>query len=202
MIKLSWRHSPLEKNELIRDEMSQNIINAAKELVDVYGRSEVTVRKILRKLDITNRVFYNRFHNVEEVMEILYENTIMMIRESISYGIDPDKDFFEQIINIVANTLDASYDYKKKFSDYCFQSDSVSKGNFYWWKNEIKILLEYAVERGLIKPVDSDGLSYAIWCFCRGYNADAVSRNLPKEEAIENFKYCFRFLLDGLKNQD
>ena len=55
------------------------------------------------------------------------------------------------------------------------------------------------MERKLIKNVDAEGLSYAIWCFCRGYNADAVSRNLPKDETIENFKYCFRFFLDGLK---
>ena len=189
----------MDKQDLIRDEMSQNIIDTAQELVEVYGSSGVTVRRILRKLNITNRVFYNRFHNVEEVMEILYENTILMIRDSISSGIDMEGDFFEQVINIVAKTLDASYDYKKKFNDYCFHSDSVSGGNFIWWKNEIRKMIEYAIERDLIKKVDADGLSYAIWCFCRGYNADAVSRNLPKEEAIRNFKYCFGFLLEGLK---
>ncbi len=189
----------LDKQELIRDEMSQNIIDAAQELVEIHGRSGVTVRRILRKLNITNRVFYNRFHNVEEVMEILYENTVLMVRESISSVINPDVDFFEQVVNIVAKTLEASYDYKKKFNDYCFQSDSLSDVNFDWWKNEIKGLIEYAMERDLIKTVDSEGLSYAIWCFCRGYNADAVSRNLPKEEAVNNFKYCFSFLMEGLK---
>lgn len=191
----------MDKQEMIRDEMSQNIIDTAQDLVEEFGSSGVTVRRILRKLGITNRVFYNRFHNVEEVMEILYENTILMIRESISSGIDPNGDFFEQVINIVAKTLDASYDYKKKFNDYCFQSDSLSGGNFIWWKNEIQGMIDYAVEHDLIMPVDSDGLSYAIWCFCRGYNADAVSRNLPKEEAIRNFKYCFGFLLEGLKKR-
>ena len=184
---------------MICDEMSQKIIDTAKELVSVHGRSGVTVRRILQSLNITNRVFYNRFHNVEEVMEILYKNTVIKIRESISYGIDPEGDFFEQVTNIVASTLDASYDYKKRFNDYFFQSDSLSAANFDWWKNEIKRLIEYAMERDLIKQVDAEGLSYAIWCFCRGYNADAVSRNLPKEEAIENFKYCFGFLMEGLK---
>jgi AcrR family transcriptional regulator len=185
---------------MIRDEMSQKIIDAAKELVSVHGRGGVTVRRILRHLNITNRVFYNRFHNVEEVMEILYENTVIKIRESISSGIDPDGDFFEQVSNIVAKTLDASYDYKKRFNDYFFQSDSKSEANFDWWKNEIEKLIEYAIEKKLIKQVDASGLSYAIWCFCRGYNADAVSRNLPKQEAIDNFKYCFGFLMEGLKN--
>lgn len=191
----------MDKQELICDEMSQKILDTAEELVKDYGRTGVTVRRILQRLGITNRVFYNRFHNVEEVMEILYVDTIVRIRESISCGIDPNADFFEQVIEIVAKTLDASYDYKKKFNDYCFQSDSLSTSNFQWWKNEIKGMIEYGIGRGLLKPVDAEGLSYAVWCFCRGYNADAVSRNLPKEEAIENFKYCFGIFLDGMKKE-
>jgi AcrR family transcriptional regulator len=191
----------VDKQELICDEMSQKILDTAEELVKDYGRTGLTVRRILQRLGITNRVFYNRFHNVEEVMEILYVNTIVRIRESISCGIDPNADFFEQVIEIVAKTLDASYDYKKKFNDYCFQSDSLSTSNFQWWKNEIKGMIEYGIGRGLLKPVDAEGLSYAVWCFCRGYNADAVSRNLPKEEAIENFKYCFGIFLDGMKKE-
>ena len=64
---------------------------------------------------------------------------------------------------------------------------------------KIKKLIDYAKSHGLIKDVDSDVMSYAIWCFCRGYNADSVGRGLPKEEAVKNFKYSFGFLLDGLK---
>jgi len=190
-----------DKNELINDEMSQKIVDAAGELVTLYGREGVTVRSILRKLDITNRVFYNRFHNVEEVLEILYFKMVTKIRESISVDIDPNKDFFEQVTDMVVNTLSMTYDHKKRFNDYCFKSDSMSASNFAWWTQEIKNLIEYAKKRDLVKDVDSDRLSYAIWCFCRGYNADAVSRNLPKEEAIRNFRYCFGFLLDGIKKE-
>ena len=66
-------------------------------------------------------------------------------------------------------------------------------------QNEIIKLIEYAKKEKLLKDVDSYAVSYAIWCFCRGYNADAVGRKLPKEEAVKNFKYSFGFLLDGLR---
>ncbi len=189
----------MDKQSLICDKMSDEIVFAAKALITENGRSGVTVRKVLQKLGITNRVFYNRFHNIEEVLEIVYENTALEIRKSISKPIDLTKDFFEQIIDIVADTLALCYDKKKSFNDYFFQSDSVSCSNYDWWKNEIKRLISLAIERDLIKSVDVDGMSYAIWCFCRGYNADAVSRNIPRDEAINNFKYCFGFLLDGLR---
>ena len=55
------------------------------------------------------------------------------------------------------------------------------------------------MEKGYVKQLDSKILSYSIWCFVRGYNADAVGRNLPREEAVEIFKYSFSFLLEGIK---
>jgi AcrR family transcriptional regulator len=190
------------KHEMIYDEMSEKILMTAKDIATEYGGSAVTVRKILKELGITNRVFYNRFHNVNEVLEILYKETVVKIRESLSAAIDERKDFFDHVTDIVANTLSISYDHKKRFNNYIFQNDSVSSSNYSWWINEIIRLIEYAKAKKLIKDVDSKGLSYAIWCFCRGYNADAVSRNIPKEDAIRNFKYCFGLLLDGLKNQN
>ena len=71
-----------ETKGLIKDETSKKIIAAAEKIATESG--EVTVRKILRELGVTNRVFYNRFHNVDEVLEIVYTNTISRIRESMS----------------------------------------------------------------------------------------------------------------------
>ena len=190
-----------EKNvTLISDDMSKRIIDTAAILVTTHGASSITVRKILKELDITNRVFYNRFHNIDEVLEIVYRDTILKIRESIT-KFDPEKDFFIQAADIVADTLIMSYDNKMQFNDYVFRSDSISKDNFGWWRNEIKKLLTFAMDNGLIKNVDCDVLSYSIWCFCRGYNADAVGRKLPREEAVANFKYSFGIFLDGMRKR-
>lgn len=185
-----------EKPRLIKDKMSDKIVEAAERLATNFG--DVTVRKILQKLNITNRVFYNRFHNIEEVLEIVYKNTVIKVRESIATEYDGKQDFFDYVTDAVAATLIASYDIKMKFNQYVFELDSVSKSNYDWYMDRIKKLFSYAQEKGIIKEVDAEVLSYAIWCFCRGYNADAVMR-MPKEEGVEKFKYSFRFLLDGLK---
>ena len=185
-----------KKNVLIKDEMSDRIIQAVGEIVTSSG--EVTVRKIMRKLGITNRVFYNRFHNVNEVLKIVYDDMIVKVRESMDTPYDGKGDFFEYVVDAVALTLIASYDVKMKFNQFVFEYDSVSQSNYEWYMTKIKSLFSYARERGLIKEMDVDVMSYSIWCFCRGFNADAVSR-MPKEEAVEKFKYSFRVLLDGLK---
>ena len=187
------------KDNLICDEMTQRIIDTAERLAVEDGTESLNVRKILKTLDITNRVFYNRFHNIGEVLDIIYEKTVLKIRESIMLDFDKEKDFFEQVIDIVANTLVMSYDNKMNFNSYVFESDSTLRSNFEWWQREIIKLIEYAKKEKLLKDVDSSAVSYAIWCFCRGYNADAVGRKLPRDEAIKNFRYSFAFLLEGLK---
>ncbi len=187
------------KKGLIWDEMSEKIVDTAEKLAYSVGAHTITVRKILVELGITNRVFYNRFHNIDEVLRIVYKKTVMKIRTGVISEIDEKSDFFERIMDIAVNSLIVSYETKNRFSQYVFETDSASDSNHEWWTGEIKKYIEYGKKNGYIKDVDSDVLSYSIWCFCRGYNADAVARNIDREKAIENFRYSFGFLLDGLK---
>ncbi len=189
------------KAELISDEMSDKIIDAAYKLVVDNGAHEVTVRMILKELDITNRVFYNRFHNIEEVLGIISQKTIMKVRESLRFKFDKNIDFFEQIMGVVEKTLILSYETRMGFAHYVFENDSVSDDNYRWWTNEIKIILDYAVENGYIIEVNTEKASYAIWCFIRGFNADAIGRNMPLEEALDKYRYGFSFIMNGLKKQ-
>jgi hypothetical protein len=127
---------------------------------------------------------------------------VQKIRDTIPNEFDPQKDFFEQVIDFVSNTLVISYRTKSHFNYYVFENDSVSDYNYSWWMQKIREIIEYAKEKKYIKNVDSEVMSYSIWCFCRGYNADAVGRGVPMHEAIKNFKYSFAFLLEGLKVQE
>ena len=190
------------KTQLIRDEMSERIVLAAQSIVERAGAGELTVREILKNLNITNRVFYNRFHNIGEVLAIVYRNTALRVRESITANVEgmSKEEFFEHVNDVLTNVLTISYDTKKGINQYVFDSDSITRTNFEWWRKEISKMIDYAKSREYIKNVDSDAMSYAIWCFCRGYNADAISRGVPMEEAIANFKYSFSILLDGMKN--
>ena len=184
---------------LINDEMSQKIIDAVEEIAMEGGAATLTVRQILRKLDISNRVFYNRFPNIESVLDIVYRQTIVKIRSALESPIKIEDDFFEYAKDVICRSLLVSYEVKMNFNQYIFEEDSLGELNRTWWTDEIKKLIIFAKEHKLIKEVDEDILAYSIWCFCRGYNADAVARGLPKEKAVEDFKYSFSFLLEGLK---
>ena len=180
--------------------MSDRILLCAEQLATAEGAHTLTVRRILQTMNITNRVFYNRFRNIEEVLEILYHSMVAKIRESITpEATDSAEAFFRHVTTIVEKSLIMSYENKMQFNSYIFENDSHSQTNFEWWHKEIKKLIEYAKNQHYIRDVDADVMSYAIWCFCRGYNADAVGRALPMEHALANFRYSFGILLDGMR---
>ena len=189
---------PVE-GELINDDMSKRIISTAEQIAYDAGAESLTVRRILQALGVTNRVFYNRFHNIGEVLDIIYKNTAQKIRDILPEELDGKKDFFEQVTELVASALAISYHSKRQLNSYVFENDSASDANCRWWTEKIRDIIEYAKKKRYIKDVDSEAMSYSIWCFCRGYNADAVGRGLPMDEAIKNFKYSFGFLLDGMR---
>ena len=64
------RQADTKNDDRIRDEMSERIIEVAEQLATTEGAGTLTVRKILQTMDITNRVFYNRFRNIGDVLKI------------------------------------------------------------------------------------------------------------------------------------
>lgn len=190
----------VSQNGLIVDEMSERIIEVTERMAMTNGAHTVNVRKILLELDITNRVFYNRFRNVDDVLDVVYQKVSEQIRTNVNWKCDTQEEFFERVTDMVANTLIRSYDLKKQFNQYMFENDSRSQINYEWWMSNIKEMLIYAKEKGYVRAdADVDMLNYSLWCFWRGYNADAVGRGIPKDEAVKNCKYSFGIILDGLR---
>lgn len=187
--------------KLICDDISDEIIKITEEIVIKDGVKNVNVSKILSELGVTNRVFYNRFHNIDEVLEIIYKKAVFEMRKSLSSDYDMRTQYFDYVIDVSVKVLLNTYDVKREFSQYMFNLDSYTSENRIWWTNAIKKLIEVGKEIGQVKDVDSDMLSYTIWCFFRGYNADAVKRNMSREDAIENFKFGLNCIFDGIRKR-
>ena len=188
----------LPQQERIHDDISDQIVEIVARIVAEEGAHKVTVRKITDELGVTNRVFYNRFSNIDEVLRIVYRNAVVQMHENIKPDFH-DKEGFEQFcMDTAVNVLMQTYDVKMQFRRYVFEHDSLTEENRVLWYDKIKKYYQFALEQGFAKPVDADALCYAIWCFCRGYYADSVSRQLSREEAVRYFTFCFTCLLHGV----
>lgn len=187
--------------EMIRDEICDNIIASARKLAREKNVGKVTVRDILKDLGITNRVFYNRFHNINEVLEVLYEDTVSKVRESLALPWDENTDYWEHIKFVASRTLVLSYESRQNMSQYVFTADVSTNDNHDWWNQEIRRLIAIGKEHNYIRPdLDEQAVGYSIWCFIRGFNADAMGRKLSKDDALEQFYAGFDCFIRGMKN--
>lgn len=188
------------KQEMIHDEVSEEILACVDRLARQRSAEKNTVRDVLKELGITNRVFYNRFHNMDEVLNLLYQKMIHQVRESLTIPWQEGTDFLAHVKRIAAQTLIVSYTCKENLSRFVFDTDSVSDENYRWWVQEIKKLIALGQQHGQIREdLDGQMLSYAVWCFIRGFNADAMARNLSREEALTRFDYGFGIFLEGIR---
>ena len=185
--------------ELICDEVSSEIIRIAERMVREDGVESVNVRRIITEMGVTNRVFYNRFKNIDEVLEFIYKKSVIRMRDSVISDYDLKTDFYNYVMDIAVKALEQTYDVKKQFSQYMFEFDSKTNENCEWWTESIKKIIDVAIATNQIREVDSYALGYTLWSFLRGYNVDALKRGLSKEEAVERFKISFGYLLDGVK---
>lgn len=183
---------------LIRDEISEKIIGIAADLTREQGAHCVNVRKIITRLGVTNRVFYNRFKNCDEVLRIVYSRAVVQTREAIVPDFSDRESFVRFCLDAAEQVLISTYDMKMQFSRYVFEHDSLTEENRLWWKTHIIRNYEYALEKGYVREADTDALCYAIWCFCRGYYADIAARGMQKEDAVRYFRFGFRCLLNGI----
>lgn len=188
------------KQEMIHDEVSEEILACVDRLARQRSAEKNTVRDVLKELGITNRVFYNRFHNMDEVLNLLYQKMIHQVRESLTIPWQEGTDFLAHVKRIAAQTLIVSYTCKENLSRFVFDTDSVSDENYRWWVQEIKKLIALGQQHGQIREdLDGQMLSYAVWCFIRVFNADAMARNLSREEALTRFDYGFGIFLEGIR---
>lgn len=187
--------------ELISDSISDDIVRTAEDLVAKYGVKNVTVRKIINEMGVSNRVFYNRFHNLREVLEIVYRRAVLRLRGSIVSEYSIRNDFYNYFMDIAEKVLVNTYEVKQEFIQYMFEFDSDSDSNRSWWTKKIIKIINIGKRSGFVKEdVNSEILSYTIWAFFRGYNADAVKRKLSKEDAVKYFKAGIDYLIDGVRN--
>ena len=187
-----------ENKRIIKDQMACKIVDTAEKIIIEKGIEYLNVSKILRELSITNRVFYNRFHNLQDVLIEIYKKILVQKRELISVEYDGKQDFFEYVTNLATNFLELAFDLQKKFNFFIFGSDIFTNENYEWYLNKIKGLIKIGRDYDLLKDFDDEAMSYYIWCSCRGINTDIVTR-MGKDEAIRIFKSSFKYLLEGIK---
>ena len=72
-----------KRPDKIQDALSEQIVQIVAQLAAEEGAHKVTVTQVINALGMANRVFYNRFSNIDEVLQIVYRNAVRQMHENI-----------------------------------------------------------------------------------------------------------------------
>lgn len=192
---------PYSRGTKIEDEISLKIIDTAMEIASEEGIASLTVSKIINRMDVTNRVFYNRFKDVPDVIAAVYDKVVFQLRGCFDTPYDGKQDLCEYIMGLAVSVLKKTYETKLHFAGYLYNYDIFLDENREWWINHMIPLIDLGIEQGIFKKTDSRLLAYSVWCYCRGFNASSVGNNLSKEEAIKAFKLGFKCFMNGARKE-
>ena len=182
----------------LEDETSKTIIATAAQIARREGMEELTVKRVLTELKVSNRVFYNRFRNIDDVIQVLYEDLVQEIRSSLERVQQPAQSYPDYLLELAVAAVEKIYQNTLHFKQYLFSYQVANDTNRDWWLKKIQQLLRSGMEQGELKVNDPVKMSYGVWCFCLGFHRDAVGEELTEQEAMDAFREAFSCLIQGM----
>ena len=182
----------------LEDETSKTIIATAAQIARREGMEELTVKRVLTELKVSNRVFYNRFRNIDDVIQVLYEDLVQEIRSSLEQVQQPAQSYPDYLLELAVAAVEKIYQNTLHFKQYLFSYQVANDTNRDWWLQKIQQLLRRGMEQGELKVNDPVKMSYGVWCFCLGFHRDAVGDELTEQEAMDAFREAFSCLIQGM----
>ncbi|MBE7042550.1 MAG: TetR/AcrR family transcriptional regulator [Ruminococcaceae bacterium] len=184
----------------IEDETTVTIIRVAKEIAQKEGIEQLSVKRILTEMKVSNRVFYNRFRNIEDVIELLYEQAVNSFRGIIDLSLlEQSENYYETLENLAVNVVRCLYQNNIHFRARLLTYEASKDNNRNWWITQIQDILRNGVERGLLRPMDELAVARGIWCFCLGFHKEALGNSVSEQDAISSFRASFSIFISGMK---
>ena len=187
---------------MLQDETADEILRIAKEICKTEGAGQVTVRKIITQMGVTNRVFYNRYRSRDALLYQIYSEAVTEMHRCVDPHYTDKDSFFQFCLETGEQVLGQTYDIKRQFKDYYFAHTELTDHNRDWWSEQVRRHYTIAHENGWIQVTDIEKIGVSLWCMCRGYLEDAAVRAFTKDEALQAFRFGMTCYLKGLMEME
>ena len=115
------------KGVKLEDELTDQIVDVATKIAYTDGVAHISVKRIINELGVSNRVFYNRFKNIQDVLDIVYHRIVKQMRECINTEYDESCDYYDYLQNIGVAVLKRTYEDKLHFSQWISKGPSFNE---------------------------------------------------------------------------
>lgn len=192
------REEQKTRSEMIR----QEILDTALEIGIQEGFGEVSVRKIIKKMQYSTGIIYHHFKDKQEIIDAIEEKETGWLRSQIIELLDDTKDIISEMETVFHRIMKLAFEEPEKYNLIVLHKYSRKKSDQPEWISYLSKNLKKGMENGLIREMDPQKAAFSIWSSFLGFNL-MISRHtdLTMKQAEEIFETQFSMIVNGIVNE-
>jgi AcrR family transcriptional regulator len=192
------REEQKTRSEMIR----QEILDTALEIGIQEGFGEVSVRKIIKKMQYSTGIIYHHFKDKQEIIDAIEEKETGWLRSQIIELLDDTKDIISEMETVFHRIMKLAFEEPEKYNLIVLHKYSRKKSDQPEWISYLSKNLKKGMENGLIREMDPQKAAFSIWSSFLGFNL-MISRHtdLTMKQAEEMFETQFSIIVNGIVNE-
>ena len=175
------------------------ILDTALQIGLEEGFGELSVRKIIRRMNYSTSIIYYHFHDKQEIIDALVETESRRLAMMINKVVSGKNGLRKNLENAFRFITELVVNEPEKFNLIVLRKySSVTSGNSPWIEY-IRRDMEKAIARGEMHRVDPGRAAFCVWSSFLGFHLMlSLKKKLTKKRAEELFRVQFRIILNGI----
>ena len=196
------------RRERLRTQMRDEILAAARSIVQEQGFKELSMRALGRAVGVTAPTLYDYFSSKDAVLDGLYLEGTQLIHQQFAAaaaaaapGVERLRAFGHAYRRFALENGDL---FMLLFGriDAAYRPGEAEKATCMSLMDPVIEAVTEAIDLGQMRPVDPEAAGIALWTMVHGFamlEANKVMESCPSEEMDAMFESNLNFLRDGLR---
>lgn len=197
-----------ERRAREKQELRQEILDAARDLFIHEGFENVSMRKVAEKIEYSPTTIYLHFQDKLDLLDCVCEETLEKLQRRLAAMSEADRDPLQRLKNglraYIEFGLEHPNDYRVAFlmefklaePDRCMRCHAMGQRNF----DHLRASLTECIRNGVFGPQDVEATSQALWAGIHGLTSLLIQHpNFPWVDRETLITRLLDTLVDGLK---
>ena len=190
-----------EDQKLRSDAVRQAILDAALDIGLREGFEEVSIRKIISRMNYSTGVVYHHFKDKQEVIDAVEASETAWLSAEIRKEIDETQDIAANMLAVFRRVMRLAMEEPERYNLIVLHKYSRQKPSAAPWVGYLSGAIRRDIGLGKLRPMDPERAAFSIWSSFLGFNL-MISRqpNLTAEAADALFATQADIILKGIQN--
>lgn len=190
-----------EDQKMRSDAVRQAILDAALDIGIREGFGEVSIRKIISRMNYSTGVVYHHFKDKQEVIDAIEAAETAWLGTEIRKLIDDTQDIAQNMLTVFRRVMQLAMEEPERYNLIVLHKYSRNNPSDAPWVGYLSGAIRRDIQLGKLRPMDPERAAFCLWSSFLGFNL-MISRQqgISPEAAEALFDTQADMILKGMQN--